>query len=87
MSDLAIIYADICPTVETSPGLQRLTPSLPGAGAKVHNLWDVTEQASPAGRTVTVIGEVAAPIDTAGVSHARVTRVPGPAQLTSTLGV
>ena len=76
MSDLAIIYADICPTVKTPPCLQRLTSSLPGAGPEVHNLWDVTEEASPPGCTVTVIGEVAAPIDTAGVSHTRVTRVP-----------
>ena len=76
MSDLAIIYADICPTVKTPPCLQRLASSLPGAGPELHNLWDVTEEAGPPEGTVTVVGKVTAPIDTAGVSHARVTRVP-----------
>ena len=76
MSDLAVIYADICPAVKTPPCLQRLASSLPGAGPELHNLRDVTEEAGPAGRTVTVVGEVTATIDTAGVSHARVTRVP-----------
>ena len=57
---------------------------LPRAGAELHNLRDVTQEASPAWLTVTVIGEVTAPIDTAGVSYTRVTRVPRPAELTST---
>ena len=57
---------------------------LPRAGAELHNLWDVTKEASPAWLTVTVIGEVTAPIDTAWVSYTRVTRVPGPSELTPT---
>ena len=103
ISDLAIINADIYPSIKTPPSLQRLTSSLckmsmnnhtmivrlicrhlPRAGAELHNLRDVTQEASPAWLTVTVIGEVTAPIDTAGVSYTRVTRVPRPAELTST---
>ena len=33
---------------------------------------------------MTVVGEVAAPVNTAGVGDARVARVPGPAELTPT---
>ena len=38
----------------------------------------------PARVTETVVGEVAAPVNTAGVGDARVARVPGPAELTPT---
>ena len=57
---------------------------LPGTRPKLHNLGDVAEEARPSRLTIAVIGEVAVPVNTAWVSHTRVTRVSGPAEMTPT---
>ena len=82
---VAVISADVLPAVETEEGSDRLTSSLPLAGAENLRLRDVTEVTGPARAAVTVVRLVAVAVDTARVGKTGVAGVSLVAELTETL--